>query len=326
MSGGLEILQNGAIKAQNMALTAYNAALNEGLASVQSDELWYPDLTMDVPSTSEVELYDWLEQIADFTEWKGERSFQPLRQHGYALRNKDWQFGVQMDRNKFRDNQFLAQSTIFKVAGRNARLHPQREIARLLSGFATAGNECWDRLAYFHASHPVDLHDSSRGTFSNRVTNSLTPANFALARAAMMKFKDAAGEYLSSPPDTLYCGPDLVTTADLIAASVVIPTITGAVNSGVGTAPRQKIRVVEVPEMAAEPTIWYLARTRGPIKPVLFQKRTSPVVEFISDLNSEYCKKNKTVELGADYSAAFGWTFPQLMMRCGDASASTTLS
>jgi phage major head subunit gpT-like protein len=326
MSGGLGILMNSVFATQNMALTAYNAALQEGIRSVRPEDLWYTGVSMETASTTETELYDWLEQAADFREWKGERKFMPLRENGYALTNRDWDWGIEIHRNKFRDNQFLRQSSLFQMGGQNAAMHPQRQVASLLRSFADSDKKCWNGNAYFYATHPVDNFDSSKGTFSNRITNSLTPANFALARAAMMKFKDASGEYLAAPPDVLMVPPDLVTTADLIAASIFVPTISGTANTGIGVAPRQKIKVVECPELAAEPAIWYLARTRGPLKPVIVQRRTRPAVEFIEDLNSSFCKKNKKVQLGADYSAAFGWTFPQLMMRCGDSSASTTLA
>lgn len=317
----------GTARTADLALTAFNAALEAGIASVREEDLWSREIAMEVTSTTEVELYDWLEASEDFTEWKDERRFQVLRANGYQLRNKDWNWGTQIDRNKFRDDRFLSESRVFQLAGVNARMHPQRRLAVLLREFATAGNECWDGLAYFHATHPVDYHDSSKGTFSNRITNSLTPANFKLARASMMAFKDASGEVLSAPPDTLFCSPELATDAEMIANSIFVPTVSGATaNTGVGVVVRQKIRVVECPELAAEPDVWYLARTRGPIKPMIVQRRTNPVVEWISDLNSEYCKVHKKVRLGADYSAAFGWTFPQLMMRCGDSSASTTLS
>ncbi len=326
MSGGLGIMQNSVFTTQNAALTTYNAALNQGIQSVREEDLWYLNISMETTSSTETELYDWLEQAADFREWKAERKFSPLRQNGYSLTNVDWDWGVEIHRNKFRDNQFLRQSALFQMGGVNARLHPQRRVAANLMGFATAG-ACWNGKVFFAADHPVDNFDSAKGTFSNRITNVLNPANFNLARAAMMKFKDASGEVLAAPPDTLMVPPDLVTTADLIARSIILPTVSGAaLNTGIGQAPRQKIRVIECPELAAEPTAWYLARTRGPIKPVIVQKRTRPVVEFIEDLNSAFCKKNKKVQLGADYSAAFGWSFPQLMMRCGDAEASTTLS
>lgn len=320
------ILTNGVRATQDLAYTTFNAALAEGMASVRDEDLWVREIAMEIPSNGEVELYDWLEATEDFSEWVGERRFQALRENAYALKNKDWAWGCEIKYPKFRDNKFLSQSMLFRQQGVNAKMHPQRKIAALLRGFATAGDECWDELPFFHAAHPVDFHDPSKGTFSNRITNSLTPANFAKARAAMMEFKDASGEILASPPDTMFVAPADAVTAEQIASSIVVPTVSGAgLNTGVALVARQKIRVVECPELSAEPGVWYLGRCRGPIKPMIFQRRSSPSVEWISDLNSEYRKVHNKVRLGADYSAAFGWTFPQLLVRCGDSSASTTL-
>lgn len=321
------ILTNGVRETQDLALATYNAALAEGMASVREEDMWDREIAMEIPSTAETEVYDWLEASEDFSEWENERRFQDLRENAYALKNKDWSWGATIKRNKFEDHRFLSEARVFQLAGVNARMHPQRRLAWLLKNYAAAGQECWDGLSYFHTAHPVDYHDDAKGTFSNRFTNALSAASFNLARAHMMTFKDASGELIASPPDTMFVSPTLVTTADLIAQSIALPTITGTANTGIGTAPRQKIRVVECPELSAEPNVWYLARTRGPIKPMIFQRRSSPVVEWISDINSEFCKLNKKVRLGADYRAAFGWTFPQLMIRLGDGTGgASTLS
>lgn len=323
---GLGILINGTQRTQDLAYAAYNAALQEGLASVRDEQLWYKRLAMVVPSKTETEVYDWLEQASDFRPWKGERKFMPLRESAYALTNGPFDWGIEIDRDKFNDSRFLSQAQVFRMGGQNAALHPQRQIAALLRGFADSDKKCFNGNAFFYNAHPIDPYDSSKGTFSNRITNTLTPANFALARAAMMKFKDASGELLSAPPDAMLVPPDLVTTADMIANSIAVPTVSGSINSGVASVPRQRIEVIECPELSAEPGVWYLARIGGPIKPLIFQRRSEPAVEWIEDLNSSFCKKHRKVQLGADYRAAFGWTFPQLMMRCGDGSASTTLS
>lgn len=318
---GLGILQNAAF-IQNMALTAYNAALQDGLES--GGDIWTPELAMTAPSTTETELYEWLAQIAGFRQWVGERKFNPIIENGYALTNLPWENSVEMSRQKFRDNQFLAQANIFRIMGINARYHPQRQLASMLMNYAT-GLPCWDGKKGFATDHPVDPRDSGKGTFSNLYTNTLTPANLALVRAAMVRYKDQAGFPLAVPPDTIVCGSDLAVTAEQIVASIFVPTISGAsLQTTNSVIVKLKYKVLEVPELT-ESGIWYLARTNGPIKPLIFQKRTDPVVEWIEDLNSSFCKKNRKVQLGADYEAAFGWTFPQYIARCGD-GAGTTLS
>lgn len=321
MSDGLGILQNSAFN-QNLALTAFNAALQEGLES--GGEIWTDQLAMTVTSTTETELYEWLAQIGGFRQWVGERKFNPVIENGYALTNVPWEDGVEMGRQKFRDNLFLAQANIFRLMGINARLHPQRQLAAQLMGYAT-GLPCWDGLKGFATNHPVDPRDAGKGTFSNLFTNSLTPASLALARAAMVRYKDQSGQILAVPPDTIIVGSDLAVTAEQICAAMFVPTIAGASLQTTGQIiTRFKYKILECPELT-ETGIWYLGRTSGPIKPLIFQKRTDPVVEWINDLNSPFCKINRKVQLGADYEAAFGWTFPQYLARLGD-GAGTTLS
>lgn len=317
---GLDILRNSAITQVDAALTAYNAALDVGLNS--KAPIWWPEVAQHMPSSSKTELYTWLSQVSGFRKWEATRHFNPVQQNGYQLSNEDWEDSVEIDRNAFRDNQFLKYTSIFEMMGVNAKKHPDEQLADCLINFAT--RTCWDGLAFFHASHPVSLFDSSQGTFRNGCSNTLTPANVAIVRREMMKFKDAAGRKLAVPPDTLLVPPSLSTTADTIVNGVFVPTVTGSVQmtGNADGAPRLKLRVIEVPELEDEAGVWYMARLNYVVKPLIFQQRTTPVIEFIEDLNSAFCKKHKKVQLGADYSAGFGYTYPQLMVRCGDGNFS----
>lgn len=321
MADGLGIMQNAAFT-QNLALTVFNAALQDGVQA--AGEVWTPQIAMIRPSTSRIELYNWLAQIAGFRRWDGPRKFWPVIQNGYALSNVDWEDSLEMSRDDFEDNQYLQQSELFQIMGNNAAYHPQRQLASMLMGYATADG-CWDGKKYFATDHPVDPRDAAKGTYSNLYTNTLTPANLALVRAAMVRYKDQANQILALPPDTIVVGSDQSVTAEQIVAAMFVPTISGAsLQSTDKVIMRFKYNVLEIPELT-ETGIWYLARLRGPIKPMIFQKRTEPVVQFINDLQSAYCKINRAVQLGADYRAGFGWTFPQWMARCGD-GAGTTLS
>lgn len=321
---GFDILQNDAVKVTNAALTAFNAALQKGMNS--DVPVWHPQVAMSVTSTTDTELYAWLSQVAGFRKWTASRHFNSVAQSGYQLKNEDWEDSVEIDRNAFRDNRFLQQSQLFEMMGYNARKHPDEQLADILINFANY--TCWDGKAYFATDHPVNLHDSGAGTFGNKATNTLTPANLAIARREMMKFKDPSGRKLAVPPDTIIVPPSLRTTAETIVNGIFVPTVSGATVQFVGGngAPTQALKLIEIPELEDEPTVWYLARLNYVVKPLIFQKRTDPVVEFIEDLTSAFCKKHKKVQLGADYSGAFGYTFPQLMYRLGDSGAGVTLT
>ncbi|GKS87153.1 Mu-like prophage major head subunit gpT family protein [Acidovorax sp. SUPP1855] len=140
------------VNQSNLAILnqAFSAAFRGGLASAAP--MWSQCATL-VPSTTSEQKYGWLGKITKFREWIGERQYQNLVQHDYAVKNKTWENTVQVSRDEIEDDQYGVYSPVIEQLGQDAALHPDEMVFGLLkAGFATP---CYDGQYFFDTDHPV---------------------------------------------------------------------------------------------------------------------------------------------------------------------------
>lgn len=292
----------------------FTTAFEDGLSGLQGkfNKPWWGGVAMEVPSMTDTEVHTWIQQVPGVREWAGDRVFNAISEVGYALRNRDFEDTVQVDRNRLDDRKVGAEVPLMRALGYAFSKFPDRAIAEeLLVGYAS--RTCYDGLSFFNDAHPVDVLDASKGTFDNLLALALTAANFDTAYAAMAAYKNADNKVMGIVPDTLIVPPQLRTTAHLIAHAAFVPSTAGTAtqsnpNEGV-------VDVLVLPELASEATTWYLACLKSPFKPLIYQNRKAPVLEMLFGPDSEHAKKTKKIVFGADCRAAFGYTLPQLMIR-----------
>lgn len=311
MSG---IAQHGA--ALDALYQDFNAAFQDGYAGLTAEygAPWHPKVAMPIPSTTEEEVHAWIQQIPGVREWLGDRHLNAVSEAGYRLKNRAWENTVQVSKDRIADRKIAAEAVLMRMLGHQFAKFPDRSIAsELLIGYAS--RLCFDGQAFFADAHPVDPLDASKGTFDNlRASTALTPANFDAIFAAMSQFTGADGQILGIMPDTLIVPPQLRTTAHLIAHAAYVPSTAGTAtqsnpNEGV-------VDVLVLPELGSESTTWYLAKLKGPLKPLIVQEREAPVFDLVFGPESDHCKKTRNLAWGADARYAFGYTLPQLMVRC----------
>lgn len=132
--------------------TAFNTAFKGGY---QLAKPMWQQVAMQVPSTTGTEEYGWLGMTTSFREWVGERQFQNLKTHGYAITNKTFENTVEVQREKIEDDQFGLYTPAFAQLGQDAALHPDSLVfGALLAGFTTT---CFDGQYFFDTDHPVGL-------------------------------------------------------------------------------------------------------------------------------------------------------------------------
>jgi phage major head subunit gpT-like protein len=294
----------------------FNAAFQDGYSKLLDEygTPWWSKLAMEIPSTTDEEVHAWIQQIPGVREWLGDRVLHAISESSYRLKNRTFEDTIQVSRDRLSDRKISAEAVLMRMLGYQFAKFPDRSIAtELLVGYAT--KKCFDGSAFFADSHPVDVLDSSKGTFDNLfASTALTPANFDTAYAAMTQFKSADGNILGIMPDTLIVPPQLRTTAHLIAKAAYVGT---AAATATQSNPNEGIvDVLVLPELGVESTTWYLAKLKGPVKPLIVQKREEPVFDVVFGPDSDHCKKTRQIAFGADCRSAFGYTLPQLMVRC----------
>lgn len=129
---------------------AFSAAFQAGLGAAQPQ--WGGIATL-VPSSTSEQKYGWLGKITKFREWIGERQYQNLVAHDYAIRNKTWENTVTVSRDDIDDDQYGVYRPAFEQLGQDAALHPDELVFNLFKNGFT--NTCYDGQYFFDTDHPV---------------------------------------------------------------------------------------------------------------------------------------------------------------------------
>lgn len=136
----------------------------------------YEQIATTVPSTTKSNTYGWLGDWPDMKEWIGDRTLKSIKEHGYAITNKDWESTVDVDRNDIEDDNLGLYGTRFEAAGQAARRHPDK----LVFGLLKAGHStlCYDGQNFFDTDHPVAAEvdgTGAVGTVSNVRAGAFAP-------------------------------------------------------------------------------------------------------------------------------------------------------
>lgn len=278
-------------------------------------EHWWNLLATEIPSTTSIEEYGWMDDIPELREWVGERQVQNHRELGYSLKNKDYELTLKVERNKIEDDKFGMYGPQVDMMGMKAARKPDSLVLDALAAGESA--LCYDGQPFFNGSHPKKIGDSGAGTQSNLVTSSaLTHANYTTRRAEMRAFVGASGKPLGIRPTKLVVGPELegvgksILEADLIALAASSATS----NAGITNVNKNTAKLVVIDEMAG--TDWYLVDDRLPIKPLIFQNRQSPRFDALFNRNDPNTFWSKEFVYGVDMRCAAGYALWFLMMKC----------
>lgn len=267
-----------------------------------------------IESDSETEEYPILPYLARLKEWKGERDLRAAQVHDYQLTHRDWQDGFVMRRNDILFDKYRRYEQVIMDLGRAAKLWPEDMVISAIQNGKT--EKCFDGLPFFHASHKVNpFGEKSTDTYSNLFTGSgsvLNAANFATIRTAMRKYKGMDGRSMRIGANGLYlfCSPDLEDTANSIVKR-------GKNDAGADNVQMDQAKVKVIEDLADEPNAWYLADLSRPIKPIILQiaKRPNEIVSQ-DDPSSDSVFQRKEFRFGVDSIGQYGYSLPQLMVRC----------
>jgi phage major head subunit gpT-like protein len=270
---------------------------------------WWQQIATEVPSTTAENRYPGLASIPRMREWIGERILHNVALRSTAIVNKDWEDTIKVERNAVLDNNLGVYTPFINTLGVQARKWPDDMVVSLLQSTTATG---FDGQPFFNASHPINIDNSSAGTYSNLLTGTpLTVANYRAAFVAMSSVNGEDGRSLGVRPTLLVVPPQLGPTAREIVENEEV-TIGGV---STGNVMRNTTRVLEIPELSNDPTTFYLLDTSKPIKPFVVQIRQQPNFQSITDPTSENVFMRKQYVYGVDARGNAGVALPFLALK-----------
>lgn len=157
----------------NALRVAFNKAFEEGKSKAAPQ---YTAVATVVPSSAKSNTYGWLGQWPRFREWVGDRVLNSMKEHSYAITNKDFESTVVVDRNDIEDDTIGVYSPMFNEMGYASDVFPDELVFPLLNaGFTTL---CYDGQYFFDTDHPVNAKVDGSGADTS-VSNAIIDAGYA---------------------------------------------------------------------------------------------------------------------------------------------------
>lgn len=128
----------------------FNTSFRRGLGQVESQRGM---ISTTIPSSTASNTYGWLGKFPNMREWLGDRVIHGMQEHGYSIRNRDFELTIGVDRNDIKDENLGVYDPLFVDLGESVSANPdQLSFGALRNGF---NSECYDGQAFFDTDHPV---------------------------------------------------------------------------------------------------------------------------------------------------------------------------
>lgn len=299
----------------------YSFVFNQTFAGAQTT---YQQLVTRVPSSTLANYYPFSDELPQAREWIGERVLQNRAARTYVLQNRDWELTVKLNRNQVEDETFgfFGTNTVPFMA-RQAAKQPDYMLQDLIQNGDSSSStiyQAYDGQPFFSTAHPVNMDNSTFGTYSNRRTSTaLNATNLDLMMTAVAGFKGANNKIVGAGATHLLVPPALATTArTILNAGIIAPTtgIGGNANSiAVTNVMQNAVQLIVMPELAGEDTTWYLLDLGQFMRPFIYQERKAPQFQVKDRPDDENVFWTKEFIYGWDSRGAMGYSFPFLALQ-----------
>ena len=215
----------------------------------------------------------------------GERVVNSLQIGEYKLTNKKYELTYGVNRDWLDDeNSGALAGALMKIrsGGSKFRQHPDALVASVFAANPVSA----DGVALFSASHKTNPLDSASASWSNlKSSRDLVADNLAKARAEMMLYRDASGDYMAANATLLIVPPSLEYTARKLTQAEMVPAASGTASET--NILRGTFEILVVPQLEAQSsTTWYLADVSDPNdRPFIFQTRAP--LEIVAKFSPE---------------------------------------
>lgn len=267
-------------------------------------------LFTDFPSTTEANMYAWIDLIPGFREWLGERVFNAVDGKNYIVINKLLECSLAIPATKIQDDTYGIFGPVVEMQGAAWPVM----LRDLVLGCFTANPEIFTGQP-LAGTHKL----SAKISVTNKTTDPLSVAAFEAAFVAASGWKYGNGELIKPRFTHLLHGPALRSKAhDIVKSPMVaqiVKNVAATENVGgvqVPNANYNRVQAVELEEFAGDyANYWWLVQAGGIINPIARQIRQEPMPKM--DTDAFRVERNNRAEFIATGRAAAAPTFPWLV-------------
>lgn len=251
------------------ARVGFHAAFLEQLGLVDRNEL--DDMFLKVQTQAGVEEWNWLGDVPDLREWKGDRVLAELQAFKLRLTNKDFASGIRIHQNEISDDKLgLVRPKINQLAAKARSFWRRQMVKLLINGFA--GN-AYPEVGNGLAPDGLFFFSTSRASGSNKLTSALDATSLVAAELLMGSQMSYDGlEPLELMGTHLIVGPKLKPVAEKLMLSEYLPSAAGTATESNYLKGRYKI-IMSPLLRGTYDDYWFLANLGEPIKPMIHQER-----------------------------------------------------
>lgn len=122
-------------------------------------------VAMTVKSSAKEETYGWLGNYNSLREWVDDKVLKNLVVSGFSIKSRTFENTVTVPREDIEDDRVGIFSSVFKMMGQDAALHPDELVFELIRKGTT--QKCYDGQNFFDTDHPVDPENAAAATAAN---------------------------------------------------------------------------------------------------------------------------------------------------------------
>lgn len=252
---------------------------------------------------------------AAYTEFKGDILYRSIFEKSFELVPKTWQDGVAELASIVEAPDFIGWPGQAAAMASAARSLPNEIISGLLEA---NGTHALDSLAFFHATHPVNIFDTAVGTFANTFSGAPTAASttaLETAKQNMRKVKAANGKFMGLRMTHVICDPSKEETWRSILERDLIIESNGANNFGtVNNRHKGSVKLIVSDQFTVAGQWYALGLNKPGMFPWVVQDQGTPET-ITQDKNDALYKTSLQVGMASIFRGNGGLALPHCIHR-----------
>lgn len=292
-------------------MTNFRALWQDAFLAAQQTQI-RTRIAMEIPSSTLTETHNWLGTPPVMREWVDERIAEGLDTFNYSLTNRHYEATLEVDRDTMEDDRIGIFVPRVQQMGMEAPRFQDQQVVEALVNGATTGNNSYDGVTFYNASHVVGSQAAQTNLYSGTgVTLAALQVDFAGAKAQMRRVKDSRGRPMGIIPDVVVAPPELEQVFSQMLNASFIPS--GSVGSMQNTFVGQASLIIS--PYLTDVNDWHLLATNYPVKPLIFQLRKAPEYVAIDRIDDSFVFNFKKFRMGVDGRWIVGYGFWEMAVR-----------